>query len=165
VFIEGFIVHGGIDLLDSHDIVIQNNLLPRGGGIHLGGDASRRNLVANNTVIEPRAAPIRLTGRASHNVLFNNLLVGPRSIADESGQNSVDARSNLRRTSADGLFAAAGDFHLARKSPAIHAGRADCDGRCAPGHDIEGIRRFARLPCAGAYDIGPFEPPPGRLDK
>ncbi|TSC71929.1 MAG: fibronectin, type III domain-containing protein, partial [Parcubacteria group bacterium Gr01-1014_38] len=132
--IEGNIVHDnnlkGFSLISMSDSVVRNNLIYNNGivggagGVHLAdepgcGKPSNNNVVVNNTVVEPRIAGVRMSLGAQGNVLFNNLIVSAQGIADETGLNTVDATSNVLRTSTTGLFVnpAAGDYHLLPSSP------------------------------------------------
>jgi hypothetical protein len=159
VSIEELVFRQGVRVTDSHDVVIRNNLLCGSGGIDVVGELATANLIVNNTVIEASGVPLRFAAGASRNVAFNNLLISPQPIADETGHNLIESHSNLQRKTSDGIFIEAGDFHLGRNSPALHAGCAAYADKHAPDRDIEGIRRYTRAPCIGAYDIGPFEPP------
>lgn len=157
----------GLSLISMADSIVQNNLIyhngARGigaGGIHLAdepgcGRPSSRNLVVNNTVVEPRITGIRISNMGVNNVIFNNLSVSNKPMVDEVGNNDIDTLSNLSRASAIGLFvnASEGNYHLAPGSPAIDAGRAWYSGRSAPAKDRDGKARSQ----GNGLDIGAYE--------
>ncbi len=172
--IENNIVHDnnakGFSLISMTDSVVQNNLIynngtgNRGaGGIHFSdqvsprpcGRPSNNNVVVNNTIIEPRIAGIRITDAAKNNIIFNNLIISNTPIADEVGNSSIDAASNLTMRYPIGLFVdpSAGNYHLLSNSPAIDAGLESYLSRNAPPIDIEGKSR----PSGKAFDIGAYE--------
>ncbi len=144
-----------------NNLVYENGLSAGAGGIHLAdqpncGKPSNSNVVANNTVYEPRIACIRLTNGSTANKIFNNVLVAStldRTIADESGGNYIDSASNIRRTSKSGLFVSATDYHLATSSPALNIGLATYQSASAPLVDIDGVPR----PQAARHDAGSYE--------
>ena len=171
--IEDNVVHDngvkGVSLISMRDSVVQNNVIyengRRGsgaGGIHLTdepgcGLPSAANLIVNNTLVEPRITGIRLSDGAANNTLFNNLVVGPRTIIDEAGGgvNQISPSSNMMRGTVDGLFVnpAAGDYHLLPASLAADAGEPVYAGRSAPPVDFEGTAR----PQGRAHDAGADE--------
>lgn len=132
--IEGNTVHDngykGFSLIGLQSSIIENNLIYNNGiqggagGIHFaeeGGcnDPSSKNVVVNNTIVEPRIAAIRITN-GTDNIIFNNIEVSSEPLVDETGgPNSVDISADLEAASVAGLFvnAAAGDYHLAARSP------------------------------------------------
>jgi hypothetical protein len=119
-------------------------------------------VVANNTIVEPRIAAIRINAGSINNVIFNNIATGRvNPIADEDGSNYIDENSNLTQIATTGLFVddTAGDYHLADTSPAIDGGVSSYQGRSAPNTDIEGSNR----PEGGRYDIGAYECASGAL--
>jgi len=178
--IENNILHDNeskaFSLISIEDSVIQNNLIYNNGrtsgaaGIHLTdelgcGKPSRRNVVANNTIVEPRIAGIRLTDRAGENVIFNNLLVG-RAIVDEAGGNQVDARSNVLIDSPAKVFAnpELGDYRL-KPMFTPSSGTSTFGGRMAPTNDISGAARAGFAPAVGACDVHCLPLPlPGMFD-
>lgn len=144
-----------------NNLVYENGLSAGAGGIHLAdqpncGKPSNSNVVANNTVYEPRIACIRLTNGSTANKIFNNVLVASsldRTIADESGGNYIDTVSNIRRTSKSGLFVSSTDYHLATSSPALNVGHTTYQSANAPAVDIDGTGR----PQGAKHDAGSYE--------
>ena len=171
--IEGNVIRNNFSkaasLISMQDSVVRNNLIYNNGitsgagGIHLTdesdcGKPSSRNLIVNNTILEPRIAGIRITDGAADNVIFNNIIFAPNKprIADEVGESHVDKDSNLTiRSIPDNLFAnpAANDYHLMDKSIAIDAGKTVFQKMDAPGIDLEGTQRPQRK----GMDLGAFE--------
>jgi parallel beta-helix repeat protein len=175
--IENNILHDNmsktLSIVSMSDSVIRNNLLydnmsaNGAGGIHLTdepgcGLPSNNNLVVNNTIVEPLRAGIRITDNASGNVIFNNIIVSPNPIADqpENSQNFIDTQSNIKKTSATGLFVNADqhDFNLIAASPAHNpigssASRSTYSGMSAPTTDLDNSPR----PMGGVIDLGAFE--------
>ena len=122
-------------------------------------------MVANNTIVDPRIAGIRLTDRAGENVIFNNLLVG-RAIVDEAGGNQVDARSNVLIDSPAKVFAnpELGDYRL-KPMFTPSSGTSTFAGRMAPTNDISGAARAGFAPAVGACDVHCLPLPlPGMFD-
>ncbi len=171
--IEGNIVRDnfskGVSLASMQDSIVRNNLIYNNeikngaGGIHLTdqvgcGKPSSRNLIVNNTIIEPRAAGIRITDDAAKNVIFNNIVFSGVSppIADEVGKSLVDKDSNLMlRSIPKNLFVdpAANNYHLTPKSPAIDVGKKTFQKMEAPGTDFGGTKR----PQGNGIDLGAYE--------
>jgi parallel beta-helix repeat protein len=168
--IENNIVHDngakGLSLISMSSSIVRNNIIYNNrtgsagaAGIHLAdepgaGKPSNNNIIVNNTIVEPRMAPIRITD-GSGNIVFNNLMVNPNAqyIVDEAGGNSIDTTSNLGRTSAAGLFAGGADYHLTSGSIAIDAGKSSYLGSGAPTIDFEGTVR----PAGAGFDVGADE--------
>lgn len=173
--IENNIIHDndgkGFSLISIEASFIRNNLvynngrIKGAGGIHLTdelgcGKPSRRNTVVNNTIMEPRIAPIRLSDGARENVIFNNLIIGSTEIVDEGGDNEIDSESNLRTDEPSDVFINTInlDFHLRPNSRASYKGRPSYSEKVAPALDFQGVRRSPAAPSIGAYDMG--TPPP-----
>ena len=169
--IEGNLVHDsgnkGFSLIDvqwsriQNNIIYNNGLKGAAGGIHLAEqdsctqDPSSYNVIVNNTIIEPHIAAIRIT-TGTHNVIFNNIAISYRTIADETdGPNAIDRTSNIQgKVSADMFVnAPAHDFHLLRGAPVIDAGLASYQGKAAPAVDFDGNKR----PQGKGFDIGAYE--------
>jgi|GEM_PF-2352866 len=162
----------GFSLASIAGSIIRNNITCNNGrvagaaGIHLSdepgcGKPSHNNLVVNNTIIERRITAIRLSNGAYKNTIFNNLIVGPRGIVDEGGDNNIDTDSNLHIRDPLDVFVNPfnGDFHLRRGCRADHGGRWVFHEKRAPTNDISGIvRSFDALPSIGAYDMAPQVP-------
>lgn len=167
--IEGNIIHDnqskGMSLISMAESLVQNNLIYNNGkkngagGIHLTdelgcGHPSSGNVVVNNTIVEPRIACLRITDAAKDNIIFNNLLVGPRGCIDEVDKNKIDKVSNLTAESPIGLFVDpdAGDYRLLTTSPAKNRGTLNYYEKKPPATDREGRPRSATLSVdAGAY--------------
>jgi parallel beta-helix repeat protein len=167
--IEGNIIHDndfkGFSLISIRGGRIQNNLIYNNGrkagagGIHLTdelgcGKASVTNVVANNTIVEPRIAGIRITDDAKHNILFNNIVISAQPIVDEVGDNQIDSSSNVTGDSGLGIFTnpTDGNYRLLPTSRATGKGRGEFAGHFAPAFNLEGKRRQATLGFdAGAY--------------
>jgi len=156
----------GMSLISIEGSLIRNNLIYNNGrvsgagGIHLTdqlgcGNPSRRNTIVNNTILEPRIVPIRLSDGARDNILFNNLLIGPHGIVDEVGDNAIDTESNLHTDKPSDVFIAADtlDFHLQINGPACYRGRTAYSEHQAPTRDFEGRPRPPTAPSIGAYDV------------
>jgi parallel beta-helix repeat protein len=143
-----------------NNLVYQNGILAGAGGIHLAdqpgcGKPSNNNIVANNTIHEPRIAGIRITNGSAGNVIFNNMVVSSNAIVDESGGNFIDPVSNIKRTSVNGVFvdANAGNYSLLPESPAVDHAVFTYHGVAAPTIDMEGVTRpQGLLDDAGAYE-------------
>jgi parallel beta-helix repeat protein len=151
------------------DSVVRNNLIygngikGGAGGIHLTdeigcGKASHRNLIVNNTILEPKIAGIRITDDAADNIIFNNIVYAPNRprIPDEVEKSHIDMDSNLTLTTIpEGLFKnpSAHDYHLVDKSKAIDAGKAAYREKPAPDMDFEGTKR----PQGKGVDLGAYE--------
>lgn len=158
----------GLSLISFADGIVRNNVIhdnfqagKGAGGIHLVdqpgcGKPSHRNLVVNNTVIEPQMPPLQIN-HGSGNVVFNNLLVNPAAqfIVLEAPDNAVDEASNLKRLSVAGLFvdAPGHDYHLAADSPAVDTGKQAFGGKVAAAVDLDGRAR----PQGGTPDVGAYE--------
>ena len=172
--IENNFVHDnnwkGFSLISVRNSIIQNNFVfnngvagAGAGGIHLADEPgcnnpSNDNLVVNNTIVEFVVVCMRLNNNAAGNTVFNNLTVSrdlSRTIVDEDGGNAIDASSNIRLTSTNGLFVneASNDYHLIASSPAVDAGTASYNGRNAPANDYDGNPR----PAGSAFDVGADE--------
>jgi len=171
--IEGNYVHDntnkGFSIISVDDSVIRNNLIVNNGlggaagGIHLVdepdcGQPSSRNVVVNNTIIEPSIAAIRVNLGAADNVIFNNLIISTRGepIADEDGLSVIDTATNLVFADATGAIfvnPGAADYHLVETSPARNAGAASFGGADAPPSDYDGYPR----PEGASFDVGCFE--------
>jgi len=158
----------GFSLISIEACRIQNNVLYQNGrnagagGIHLTdetncGKPSRHNIIVNNTIVEPWIAAIRLTDGATHNVIFNNLIVG-RGIVDEAGNNRIDGDSNIRSDMPVEFFTnhVEFDFRLGYQSRAAYAGKATYGEQAAPTEDIAGVPRSLQAPSVGAYDVAPM---------
>ena len=148
-----------------NNVVYENGLAAGAGGLHLAdqpgcGHPSSNNVVANNTIYEPRIACIRMTNGSTANTIFNNLLIASTqayTIADEVGGNYIDTVSNRKLTSLSGLFVGAGlgDFHLLPTSPVIDDGVMSYRSIAAPAVDADGAQRpHGAAPDAGAYEHG-----------
>jgi hypothetical protein len=145
------------------NVVYENGISAGAGGIHLAdqpdcGLPSNNNVVANNTIHEPRIAGIRMTNGSTNNTIFNNLVVSysiANTIVDESGGNHIDPVSNLKFTSVSGLFlgVGAGDYHLLPNSPVIDDGVSSYRSVPAPTADADGVAR----PQGPRPDVGSFE--------
>lgn len=179
--VEGNYVHDndakGFSLISLSDSVIRNNLIVNNGieagagGIHLVdepgcGLPSSRNVVVNNTIIEPRIAAIRANLGAEANVIFNNLIISTRSepIADEDGLSLIDDVTNLvfpEATTDIFVDPADSDYHLVETSAAVNSGTASYSGASAPSSDFDNL---PRPDDSGLFDVGCFEfwstPPP-----
>jgi parallel beta-helix repeat protein len=171
--VEDNIVHDnnwkGFSLISMQNSIVRNNVVydngisAGAGGIHIVDQPncnlpSNNNIVANNTVVEPRIACIRINDGSVGNIIFNNLIVGSdndHTIVDEVGGNYIDSASNLVRTSSSGLFtnAAGKDFTLAPGSAAIDAGTSMYQSAAAPTRDADGKMR----PLGNGYDAGAYE--------
>ncbi len=174
--IEGNIVRDnyskGISLISVEDTKAQNNLIygnrMRDGaaGIHLAdevgcGKPSRRNLVVNNTIVEPRMAGIRMTDGAVDNIIFNNVVYTGKPntppIADEVGQNDIN--TNLTFISMmENYFIdpVAHNYRLITNSQGIDSGKVIYQSFAAPATDIEGTAR----PQGRGMDPGAYESTP-----
>ena len=178
--ISGAVIEGNIlrnnfskaaSLISMQDSVVRNNLIydngitSGAGGIHLTdesdcGKPSSRNLIVNNTIIEPRIAGIRITDGAADNVIFNNIIfvsIKP-PIADEVGKSYIDKNSNLTIRSASipaNFFVdpATHNYHLTGKSSAIDIGKTVFKKMDAPSIDFEGAKR----PQGKGIDLGAYE--------
>jgi parallel beta-helix repeat protein len=167
--VENNVVHDnaykGLSLISIQSSVVQNNVVYDNGkkagaaGIHLadnpGGDRpSDNNSIVNNTIVESQIAGIRITGRSSGNVVFNNLIVGPESIRDEAGANHIDESSNVLALTSAGLFvnAANGDYRLAAGGNTRARGRGAVAGKKAPTQDLDGKPRGTDVLAVGAYE-------------
>ena len=173
--IEGNVIRNNFSkstsLIAMQDSVVRNNLIYNNGitmgagGIHLTdelgcGKPSSRNLIVNNTIIEPRIAGIRITDGAADNVIFNNIIVVSIKppIVDEVGESHIDNDSNLTIRSAsipENFFVdpATHNYHLTGKSSAIDIGKTAFKKMDAPSIDFEGARR----PQGKGIDLGAFE--------
>ncbi len=176
--INGAVIEGNIirdnfskatSIISMQDSVMRNNLIYNNGirngagGIHLTDEPgcekpSNRNLIVNNTIIEPRIAGIRITDNASDNVIFNNIVIASKKppIADEVGESHIDKNSNLTiRSIPENLFVdpAANNYHLINKSPAIDVGKTVYQKMEAPVIDFEGTKR----PQGKGNDLGAYE--------
>ena len=149
---------------DDNPVLRGNECFDNGaGGIHLTdepdcGKPSHNNIVANNTIVEPRIAAIRLSDGARQNVIFNNL-IGGRGIADEVRDNQIDADTNIHGDLPADFFAdpAAFNFRLGYNSRAAYAGKAMYAEKAAPTNDIFGVTRSLNVPSVGAYDVAPAQ--------
>ncbi|MFP4597646.1 MAG: right-handed parallel beta-helix repeat-containing protein [Persicimonas sp.] len=144
-----------------NNFVYDNGLEGGAAGIHLTdepdcGNPTEEVVVANNTLIEPRMACVRLTDEARDNVFFNNLMIGDRDLIDEVGDNLVDHSSNLNLGSREAVGFVdldAQDFHLQPDSLAVDAGVAVYEEILAPSADFEGTER----PAGEGFDVGADE--------
>lgn len=156
----------GISLISARNFLLKNNVIfnNRAGaaGVHLTDEPDCGNpsigIIVNNTIVESRIAAIRITDASVNNRIFNNVLVGPewgKIVADEVGGSDVDKKSNVMRTSPDGLFKdpSKRNFHLIARSPARGTGVIEYKGTPAPTVDREGRTRAVR----GMIDAGAFE--------
>jgi|GEM_PF-886195 len=173
--VEGNIVHDnnwkGLSLISMQSSVVENNVIYNNGitagagGIHLTDQVgascnlpSSNNVVANNTIVEPRIACIRMTDGSVGNDIFNNVCIGHANsylIVDEVGGNLIDTASNLTGTSSAGLFVneSTGDYHPASSSAIVDRGIATYQGQNAPTVDRDGTARGGPPIDAGAYEL------------
>jgi len=146
-----------------NNVVYENGISAGAGGIHLAdepgcGKPSHNNVVANNTISEPRIAGIRTSNGSAGNKIFNNVVRAAslsKTIADDDLSNLVDPVTNLKLISLSGVVASAstGNFRLLPTSPAANTGASSFQGVPAPADDILGVPRpqYARV------DIGAYE--------
>jgi parallel beta-helix repeat protein len=168
--IEGNIIYNnkikGISLISARNFTVHNNVIydNYGGaaGIHVTDepDCNKPSIgvIVNNTIVEPKIACVRITDNSVNNRIFNNVVVGPvlsKIIVDEVGASDVDRKSNIKRTSAAGLFVdpAQRNYRLADHSAALGAGWVTYNGTSAPHADRLGQAR----PRSGHVDSGAFE--------
>ena len=169
--IENNIVHNnyqkGFSLISVSNSTIRNNVIYNNatsggaaGGIHIVQEIyttvySNNNVVANNTIVEPRIAAIRINSGNENNILFNNICVSDNPIVLEGSGNNVDPVTNLQTAFAENIFVAAenGNYQLTATSPSIDIGVASFAGHNAPAKDCDNNIR----PQGNQYDLGAYE--------
>jgi parallel beta-helix repeat protein len=167
--IENNVVHdnglNGMSFISMSDSIVENNLVYHNGkfggagGMHFTdevgcGHPSSGNVIVNNTVVEPSIVCVRFTQAAKDNIFFNNLLVGPRPLVDEVGDNKIAETSNIEVEQPLGVFnnPDANDYRLLPTSPARNVGLAAFKDQPAPTTDRDGkVRQTVLSHDSGAY--------------
>jgi hypothetical protein len=141
----------------TNNLLYDNALTAGAAAIHLVNQTSCSEdqatsgaVVANNTVVEPNMAAVRMNDGAKDNLVFNNILVSNNPYADDVGLSFESNNLMLGEASSLGFNA---DFRPTLGGPATDGGLAEFMGGIAPTFDYLGAPR----PLGASHDLGAYE--------